>query len=79
MNRIASGTEISPQCNRTSRMIRTARQIASVYMLSRKFRGVVEALLPHHLLAVHAPALDELGRVDQARQAQVAAATDSCR
>ncbi len=27
-------------------------------------RGV-EALLAHHLLAVHAPALDELGRVDQ--------------
>ena len=52
--------QISPRCIRTSRMIRQARQIASVYMFEPEVRGVVEALLAHHLLGVHPPALDEL-------------------
>ena len=46
-------------------MIRQARQIASVCMFSRKFGGGVEALLAHHLLGVHPPALDELRGVGQ--------------
>ena len=46
-------------------MIRHARQIASVYMFRRKFGAVVEALLAHHLLGVHPPALDELRGIDQ--------------
>ena len=36
-NSVASSTVISPRCIRTSRMIRQARQIASVYIASRKF------------------------------------------
>ena len=64
-NSTASSTLISPRCSRMSRMIRQARQIASVYRHHAVRRGGVEALLAHHLLAVHAPALDELRRVDQ--------------
>ena len=60
----ASSIETSPRCMRTSRTIRAARQIASVASASAELRAVVEALLAHHLLAVHAPALDELGGVD---------------
>ena len=41
-------------------MIRQARQTASVYMADAEGRPGVEALLAHHLLGVHAPALDEL-------------------
>ena len=46
-------------------MIRQARQIASVCMITRKRGVVVEALLAHHQLGVHPPALDELGGVGQ--------------
>ena len=52
-------------------MIRQARQMASVWSIRRKGARVVEALLAHDLLAVHAPALGELGgvgdRPDEAR------------
>ena len=46
-------------------MIRQARQIASVCIITRKRGPGVEALLAHHQLAVHPPALDELGGVGQ--------------
>ena len=56
-------------------MIRHARQIASVCMIEAVLRLGVEALLAHHLLGVHAPALDELGGVaQQARQRRMARA-----
>ena len=55
-------------------MIRHARQIASVWMHDPEARVVVEAVLAHHQLRVHAPALDELRGVgQQARQRRVAA------
>ena len=46
-------------------MIRQARQIASVCMTTPERRAVVEAVLAHHQLRVHPPALDELGGVGQ--------------
>ena len=50
-------------------MIRQARQMASVASDHALRRRGLEAVLAHHLLAVHAPALDELGRIhEQPRQ-----------
>ena len=46
-------------------MIRQARQIASVYIITRCDGLGVEAFLAHHLLAVHCPALGELGGVNE--------------
>ncbi len=56
---------MSPRWSLTSRMIRHARQAASVYIITQVARVCVEALLAHHLLAVHGPAFDELRRVDE--------------
>ena len=63
---MASPTPISPRWRRMSRMIRQARQIASVATMTRRAGVSSKPSSQHQLLAVHPPALDELGRVASA-------------